>query len=206
MKTLLTLIALTLITSTSFGIIKKKRAGKKAMPKSTSYHVGFQNVAISMPSKVLNGMPHFGVEVGFSVPLKKNAKKQRFTVGADGGYFFQKGLQSGTYVKPNIAYSFPITKKISLQTRIGAGLLVTNNLNKEFKQNESGVYKKVSPLNPQAMLSLAIQPNVNVYNSKKYRYDAYLRYEFAAQTPFSAISTLLPLTMLQLGITIKGGK
>jgi hypothetical protein len=206
MKTLLTLIALTLITSTSFGIIKKKRTGKKVMPKSTAYHVGFQNVAITMPTKVLNGAPHFGVEVGFSVPLKKNAKKQRFSVGADGGYFFQKNLQSGTYIKPNIAYNFPITKRISVKSRIGAGLLVTNNLNKEFKQNESGVYQKVNSLNPQAMISLGVQPNVNIYNSKKYRYDAYLRYEFAAQTPFSAISALLPLTMVQLGITIQGGK
>jgi hypothetical protein len=206
MKTLLTLIAFTLLTTTSYGIIKKKKAGKKFMPASTAYHVGVQNVAISMPPKLFNGSPHVGVEVGFSVPLKKNAKKQRFTVGADGGYFFQKGLQTGTYVKPNIAYSFPITKRLSVQTRLGAGLLLTNNLNKEFKQNETGEYKKVSPINGQAMMSFGVQPTYTVYNTKKYRYNAYLRYEFAAQTPFSAIASLLPLTMLQLGVTIQGGK
>jgi hypothetical protein len=206
MKTLLTLIALVLISSTSFGIIKTKRSKKRTMPKTTAYHIGVQNVAIGMPPRVLNGTPHIGVEVGFSVPLKKNAKKQRFTVGADGGYFFQRGLQSGTYIKPNLAYSFPITKKLSVQTRLGAGLLVTNNLNKEFKQNEGGVYKKVSPLNAQAMFSFGVQPTYTIYNAKKYNYKAYVRYEFAAQTPFSAIASLLPLTMLQLGVTIQGGK
>jgi hypothetical protein len=206
MKTLLTFIAFTFITSTAFGIIKTKKKLKKVLPASTAYHIGVQNVAISLPTKLINGTPHIGVEVGFSVPLKKNAKKQRFTVGADGGYFFQRGLQSGTYVKPNIAYSFPITKKLNVQTRLGAGLLVTNNLNKEFKQNEAGTYKKVGSLNPQAMLSFGVQPTYNVYNSKKYQYNTYLRYEFAAQTPFSAIASLLPLTMFQLGVTIQGGK
>jgi hypothetical protein len=201
MKSLLSIIALVVISTAVFGINRNPNRTKK-LPKITSYQVGLQNVAITMPNKIFNGMPHIGVEVGFSVPLKKDAKKQRFTVGADGGYFFQKGLQTGTYVKPNIAYHIPITKKVSVQTRVGTGLLITKNLNKEFAQDAAGKYQKVGPYNAQAMLSIGVQPTVNVFNSKKFKYDAYVRYEFAAQIPFSAISKLLPLTMLQFGVKI----
>jgi hypothetical protein len=201
MKSLLSIVAFVVISTTVFGI-NRNPEGRKKLLKINSYHIGVQNVAISMPNRVFNGTPHFGAEVGFSVPLKKAAKKQRLSVGADGGYFFQKGLQSGTYVKPNIAYHIPVTKKISVQTKLGTGLLVTKNLNNEFARDAAGKYNKVGPYNPQAMVSIGVQPMVNVYNSKKYRYDAYVRYEFAAQTPFSAISKMLPLTMLQFGIKI----
>jgi hypothetical protein len=201
MKNLLLLFAFAVTSTAVFGINRNPNSTKK-LSKINSYHIGLQNVAITMPTKVLNGMPHIGVEVGFSVPLKKDAKKQRFTVGSDAGYFFQKGLQSGTYLKPNIAYHIPVTKKISVQTKVGTGLLVTKNLNNEFARNELGEYKKVSPYNAQAMISIGVQPNINVYNTKKYKCDAFVKYEFAAQTPFSAISKILPLTMLQFGIKI----
>jgi hypothetical protein len=208
MKIFLTILASVLITTASFGFVKNatKKASKKVFSKNTTYHIGLLNSAITMPTKILNGTPHLGVEVGFSAPLKKDAKKQRFNIGADAGYFYQKGLQSVTYLKPNIAYNIAITKKINIQPRISAGAMLTNNLNNEFKANADGVYQKTSPLNLQAFGSIGVQPNVNVYNSKHFTYDAYLRYEFGMQGPFSAISAVLPLTMFHLGVNIKNDK
>jgi hypothetical protein len=213
MKSLLTILAISILSATAYGFgnnnIKLKKGAKKtiikrkSLPKNAALSFGVFNAGITMPTKILNGTPHVGVEIGYSVPIKKDAKKQRLTVGADGGYFFQKGLQSATYIKPNIALKVPISKKVNVQARVGAGVMLTKNQNNEFAQNENGVYQKVSPYNTQFMGSVGIQPNFNVYNSKHFKYDAYVRYEFAMQTPFSAISSLLPITMFNLGVKVE---
>jgi hypothetical protein len=209
MKTLLSFSFLLLLSIAAFGIGKVPKAQKvgakkqtKALPKKTTFQFGLLNSAIST-NKVINGTPHLGVEVGFSVPLNKNAKKQRFTVGADAGYFFQKGLQSGAYIKPNIAYTIPVAKGVTLQPRIGLGYMLTTNSNNEFKLGTNGEYSKISPYNSQMLASVGVQPNFSIYNSKQYRYNAYLRYEFGMQTPFSTISTLLPMTMMHIGLKIE---
>ncbi len=208
MKRILFSIALIASATLAFGIgkntstVKKAATSKVGFTKGMSAHIGLMNAAITMPTKVLNGTPHYGVEIGFSAPLKKDAKKQRLCVGADAGYFYQNGLQSGTYVKPKLSYKIPVTKKINIEPRIGVGGMVTKNLNNEFKRNNGGDYVCVSPYNTQAMVSVGVQPNIKVFNGKKYNYDAYIRYEFAAQTPFATISSILPITMMQLGMKV----
>jgi hypothetical protein len=207
MKSLFILL-LSFITVTAFAFNTKKVASKKKaltyksiFNNKTIYNFSINNAAISMPTKVFNGIMHPGVEVGFSVPLK-NAKP-KLTVGADAGYYRQQGLQSAFYIKPNIAYKIPITKKLSITPKLGAGMVIMHNQNAEFKF-ESGIYTSVNRNIPQFMGSVGVQPSYNFYNSKTYKYNVFVRYEFAAQTPFSAISSILPITMLHLGITIQG--
>jgi hypothetical protein len=170
---------------------------------ATTKYLSIGNAAISMPTLGFNGTAHPLVEVGFTKPFKKNSAKQRLTVGADAGYFFQSGLQSGLYLKPNLNFNFPIYKAFSIHSKIGAGLLLANNYNSEFALQSNGLYKNTSSLHPQFLGTIGLQPTLNVYNTKKYKYNVFMSYEFAAQTPFSAISSLLPMTMIRLGLKVQ---
>lgn len=197
MKSLLTIIAFTACSYMAFGIgtnpSNKGKAKKTVVTKAVKKHAAKQASCHMGLINTTNAKPRFGIEVGFSAPLLKDAKKPRFTVGADAGYFFSNTSNAKVYVKPNIGYTVPLTSRINVQTKMGAGVMV-NNANTETNNNAS----------TQPMLSFSVQPNVNVYNSKKYRYDAYLRYEFAAQSPYNTFSNLIPLTMLQFGVNIQG--
>jgi hypothetical protein len=197
------------VTVSGFALKKNNTSTKSSTTKKTfisnaAYHVGIMNAGITMPTRILNGTPHFGVEVGFSAPIKKDAAKPRFQVGADLGFIHQGGLQTGTYVKPNVSYKQPISKKINVQARVGVGAMVTKNLNNEFTIHPTTFEaSKTSPYALQALPSIGIQPNFAIASGKKYNYEAYLRYEFAAQTPFSVISNILPITMMQMGVKVK---
>jgi hypothetical protein len=213
------LIAILILASSALFAQSQKAKRKSVLPSSnvemspsknlrkglsaTTKFLSIGNAAISMPPALLNGTFHPMVEVGFTKPFRKNATKQRLTVGADAGYFNQKGLQSGFYLKPNIALNIPVYKSFSIAPKLGAGLLLTKNANEEFKLQTNGTYKQIGNVNPQFMATLGVQPTLTVMNSNKYKYSVFMSYEFAAQTPFSAISSLLPMTMVRLGLKVQ---
>jgi hypothetical protein len=189
------------------GNVKKTKAKAETKKKKftkVQKSISLFNAGITLPPKVFNGTPHLGVEVGFSVPLKKKIAKLGINYGADAGFFNQSNLQNGLYVKPNIALTIPVYKSFNLQPRVGAGLLFATNLNKEFKQEANGQYAMIGNTRTQFLGTAGLQANMNVYATKQLQYQAFVRYEFAAQTPFSAISSLLPMAMLHLGVSVKG--
>ncbi len=204
---LLTAILFSCICAISFAQNQKvlpKKSPKSNLPlNASSIQLSIGNAAISMPPVSINGTFHPTAEVGFTKPFKKNSAKQRLSVGTDIGYFNQQHLQSGVYLKPNIQVKIPVFKSFSLVPKLGAGLLVTKNANKEFAIQPNGTYKNMGKLNSQFLGTLGLQPTVNVYNSNTYKYNVFMSYEFAAQTPFSAISSLLPITMMRLGLKVQ---
>jgi hypothetical protein len=204
-------LAFMLCTVSAFAAFQKKGKNKKACTtvckyfnKKTKYNFSLNSAAISSPTKPFNGLFHPGIEIGFQKPVFNKKISSKLTYGADAGYYRQQGLQSALYFKPNLNYTFAITKKFSITPRLGAGLVIIHNQNSEFKTQTDGTYKKVGRNIPQFMGSIGVQPNYNVYNSKTYSYNVFMRYEFAAQTPFSAISSILPITMLHLGLSVQG--
>lgn len=215
MRKYILIILLVCATCTIFAQTKKAKSNtstsktsfssklKSGLATSTKL-VSVGNAAISIPPAFTNGTFHPLVEVGFTKPFKKSSAKQRLTVGTDVGLFAQQGLQSGLYIKPNISYNLPIYKSFSIAPKLGAGALFTKNANQEFKYNEAdGTFKQLGSVNPQFFGTIGLQPSVNVYNSKSYKYNVFMSYEFGAQTPFSAISSLLPMTMIRLGLKVQ---
>jgi hypothetical protein len=207
----LLLLAFMLCTISTFAAFQKKGKAKKSCTtvskifnKKTKYNFSLNSAAISMPTKTFNGLFHPGIEVGFQKPVFKNKMNTKLTFGADAGYYRQQGLQSALYFKPNLTYNFAITKKLSIAPRLGAGLVIMHNQNSEFKMKTDGTYAKVGRNIPQFMGSIGVQPSYNIGNLKGYNYNVFMRYEFAAQTPFSAISSILPITMLHLGLSVQG--
>ncbi len=188
-------------TEDRLSVSSKSRIKSKLAPCTLFFSFG--NAAISMPPAGLNGTFHPMFEFGLSKPFRKNSARQRLSVGVDAGMFAQKGLQNGVYIKPNMAVNIPIYRSFTISPKLGAGLLLTKNANDEFKAQTDGSFKKMSPLHPQFMGTLGVQPSLTVYNGKKYKYNVFMSYEFAAQTPFSAISSLLPMTMVRLGLKVQ---
>ena len=181
----------------------QQRTNLRTKLAATTKYFSVGNAAISTPPALLNGVFHPLVEVGFTKPFRKNAGKQRLTIGVDAGFFAQKGLQNGFYLKPNVNLNIPIYKSFTITPKLGAGILFTKNSNSEFELQTNGTYLKKSPINPQFLGTIGVQPSVNLLNTKKYKYSVFMSYEFAAQTPFSAISSLLPMTMIRLGLKVQ---
>ncbi len=206
MKALVILLGTACIASAAFGAGYKKNKDAKSKNgfKPKQVNASIFNAGITTPLGGINGTPHLGVEIGFSTPLKANAKKLNLNVGADLGFFNQKDLQNGYYLKPNISYSFPIYKGFYLQPKLGAGFMLSNTLNQEFSRETSGAYSASSNWHPQFLGTFGVQAGLPVYKSKQQTYEAFVRYEFGAQTPFSAISALLPMSLWHLGINVKG--
>jgi hypothetical protein len=160
------------------------------------------NSGITMPTKPINGRLHGGVELGYKAALLK--KNKHLLIGTDFGFFYQKGMQSAFYIKPAVSYNFNATNKLSFEPKLGAGLLVSSKYNKEFKLNTDGTYSQVNRLVPQFVGSFGVQSNYEVFKNKNLKCNVFVKYEFAAQLPFSSISSLLPLTLMHLGFSVQG--
>jgi hypothetical protein len=182
----------------------KKATKKKATP---SYTFGLYNAGIGMPPKIFNGGMQPGVEVGYSKPIKKNSAKKKLAVQINAGYMRHRSLQRSLYVKPTVVLNVPITKKLSIQPSLGLSVMMTQQINKEFKFNEAtGNFSKVPSFRLQTMPVVGVAPVYNVYQDKRYQYALFAKYEFGAQLPFSALSSILPVNMVQLGIRITPNK
>jgi hypothetical protein len=199
-----TMALLTLSTQAAFRPGGSKASGKPkgSIFKKAVKSIGFLNSAVSMPTTPVNGRWHGGVQIGYKTPIRQ--KKTTLYAGAELGVFYQKSLQTATYLKPTLSCNIPIAKKLSIEPVLGVGLLTSYKYNPEFTLQANGTYSTAARLVPQFMGSFGVQPSYQIYTTTKYNCNVYMRYEFAAQTPFSAISSLLPLTMMHLGISISG--
>lgn len=206
-------LSIFLLSVISFGALalgtttNNQKKSAKVKPVKT-YQFSLLNSSIGMPPKFINGRMQPGVEVGFSKPLtKRTSAKKKLAVQVNAGYMRQRSLQRNFYVKPAATVSFPVTKKLSIQPSLGLGLMMTQQINKEFKFNEAtGTYTKAPSVRFQTLPALGVAPVYNVYQDKRYQYALFAKYEFGAQLPFSALSGILPMNMLQFGIKITPNK
>jgi hypothetical protein len=168
--------------------------------KKAQLHASINNNAVSMPNVPINGSIHPGFTLGYAQAFKPFPWLK---YGVDVGYFFQKGLQSGLSVSPTFSANSKIYKRLYLKYLITSGALLVKNYNPEFVKNTDGSYKKTSALHFQYIGGVGLEPQYNFYRSKKYEWFLGVRYQFNAQLPFSAISSLLPITQIQVTLTLK---
>jgi hypothetical protein len=195
---LLILFVLAITPAFAFYVKKEKKASKRPV----SFNASVKNFAIAMPPAFKNGSWHPGVEVGFNVPIKKDSKKKRLTVGANAGYFAQSNLQRSVYLQPKIEYKINVTKNLSISPNIATGLQLVRNTNSEFTFASNNTFTKNSPYRAQFLGSLGVAPEFKIGSDKRFDYSVFVNYQFAAQTPFSALSSLLPMSVASVGIRI----
>jgi hypothetical protein len=192
------------IGSSSVDTKAKKQVSRK---QGYVYQFSVLNGGIGMPPAIFNGRIQPGVEVGISKAISKNSKKKKLAIQVNAGYMRQKSLQRVVFVKPAIAYNVKVTKKLSVQPSVGLSLMAAQQANKEFTFNETTQsYSKVSPIRLQTMPSVGVSPVYNIYQDKRYQYALFAKYEFGTQLPFSALSNILPVNMVNIGVRISSLK
>jgi hypothetical protein len=183
-----------------------KTKKKLGLPKRGAVSAALLNSAVSMPLKPFNGKANPGVVVGFRTSPSKKVK--HLSVGVDAGIARQGGLQTMAFVKPSVSYAIKVSPTVQISPVLGAGLLMSKRANPEFTPITAPgggiMYNPSTAWSPQFMTSFGIEPSVQVYKGSGLRAQVYMRYDFATQTNFAAISSMLPLTMMQLGLRFQG--
>jgi hypothetical protein len=203
---ILLLICSCVFSASAFRAVGGGKKRSSSSVKRLSVSASFLNAAVSMPTKPFNGKLNPGVNVGLRTAAANGTK--HLQVGVDLGYAYQAGLQSFTYIKPNLGYKFNVSKAVSVSPIVGAGILMSRRLNSEYQPTTGGNgsvnFVSSTPWSPQFMTSIGIEPSVLLYKGSGVRANVFMRYDFATQTNFATISTLLPITIWQLGLRLQG--
>jgi hypothetical protein len=161
------------------------------------------NNAIGSPVGFANGRLSPGVQVGLSKAVNKKSKSKALQVQVNAGYMKQKSLQSSVYVAPALAYHIKVTQKLSVAPSMGVRLMATQQANKEFIFDAStSTFKPAPSMRFQVQPTIGLAPTYNVYADKRYQYALFASYNFGAQLPFSALSNVLPMNIVEFGLRI----
>lgn len=196
MRAFLLMLFLSGLLSTSLSAIGLK----DRLLHRSRYQVSLTNSAIGTPPHFMNGRLHPGFEAGLLTPLGKGHRKNTADAHLLFSYFSQASLQRSIGLKPGIGYRIRLYKELGLRPKLSLNLMAVQQLNEEFKFSGNGQYEKVNPWRLQFMPSLGLEAYHPLFTMKQRVVALTLGYEFGMQLPFSVISSLLPMSQLQIGL------
>ncbi len=165
-----------------------------------SYFLNIKNFGIGMPPHFVNGRAHLGVEIG-TQHLFISKKKSSFLYQYSLGYFSQQSLQRALFLRPGIGYQGYFFKQFYIKPQLHVAAMWVRQINEEFVFQSNGEFKKISSSRIQWMPSLGAELGLPLFQHKNRIYHARAGYDFGVQLPFSALSKILPINQIYIGIS-----
>jgi hypothetical protein len=168
------------------------------------------NNAIAFPfsgkAGVIHKPFHPGVMVGVSRQINKNAHHQ-LHAGIKSAYFYQQLVQHGIQVYPEIGYRFSSKIGIILESRMGAGYMLSIPDIDQFSLNENGQYQKEKNIRSSLLVSLSPVAGYDLRKRTKIPALVFMQYQLAFQTPYvKSYVPVLPNSAFHIGTAIFIGK
>lgn len=170
---------------------------------SSDYRMALTTTGIGMPPNFINGGLHPGLQVGFQRALKAGSK---LDYSFDLEYFAIPSLQRVAAFRPSLGFPIQLAKWIELRPNVNLALMLTHQLNDEFRFTSTGQYEAVGKNRLQVSPSIGLETFIQLAQKQKMNYELMLGYAFGMQLPFSALSSLLPLNQLKVGVRLKRNK
>ena len=173
--------------------------------------IAIYNTQPAMPfgkfAGLFTGPLHPGLEYGRGFTLSSK-KKHDWFVEAKAGYFFHRFVQHGIPIYAQAGYRYKFNSRISAETSVGAGGMLSVPATGKYKLNDNGEYENNKGIGrPQAIATYAIGGSYLINPAAKKPIRVFLMYQQKLQFPFiRSYVPLLPYNSFMIGITRKISK
>lgn len=150
--------------------------------------------------KLLSGIEHAGIEIGYRFDWKTKSKHDWFQE-IKLSYFFHRFVQHGMPLYTDIGYRYRFSHTLSAQAALGAGYMQSIPASAKLKLNNNGEYKNDKGVGrSQAEAVLNFNGAFSIHPESKKSAKVFITYQQFLQTPFvKAYVPILPYNSLLIG-------
>jgi hypothetical protein len=175
--------------------------------KEKDISIAFVNTGSAYPfsqfGKLLSGVEHPGVEIGYGFNWKTKNKHDWFQE-IKVSYFYHRFVQHGIPLYTDIGYRYKFRHTLSAQVAVGAGYMQSIPATAKLKLSDNGEYKNdkgIGRSQAVAVLNLGIAYIIHPASKKSPK--IFINYQQFLQTPFvKAYVPILPYNSLLMGCSI----
>ena len=182
-------------------------AGVSMEQKKKEISIAFVNTASAYPfskfGKLLSGVEHPGVEIGYGFDWKSKNKHDWFQE-IKLSYFYHRFVQHGIPLYTNIGYRYKFRHSVLAQIAVGAGYMQSIPATAKLKLSGDGEYKNDKGIGrPQALAVVNFSMGYVIHPSSKRTAKIFITYQQFLQTPFVKVYVpILPYNSLLIGCSI----
>jgi hypothetical protein len=157
----------------------------------------------SQSGKLLTGIEHPGIEIGYGFNWKTKSKHDWFQE-IKVSYFYHRFVQHGIPLYTDIGYRYKFSHTLSAWVAVGAGYMQSIPATAKLKLGNNGEYKNDKGTGrSQAIAVLNLGTAYTIHPASKKSPKIFLSYQQFLQTPFvKAYVPILPYNSLLIGCSI----
>lgn len=175
--------------------------------KNRQITIAFLNTGSAYPfsqfGKLLSGIEHPGIEIGYGFNWKTKSKHDWFQE-IKLSYFYHRFVQHGIPLYTDIGYRYKFSNALSAQVALGAGYMQSIAATAKLKLSDNGEYKNDKGIGrSQALAAANFSIGYALHPSAKKSAKIFITYQQFLQTPFvKAYVPILPFNSLLIGCSI----
>ncbi|HEY5408062.1 MAG TPA: hypothetical protein VIJ92_13290 [Ginsengibacter sp.] len=175
--------------------------------KKKEISIAFVNTGSAYPfsqfGKLLSGIEHPGIEIGYGFNWKTKSKHDWFQE-IKLSYFYHRFVQHGIPLYTDIGYRYKFSHTLSTQVALGAGYMQSIPATAKLKLSDHGEYKNDKGIGrSQAVAVLNLGIGYTIHPASKKSPKIFINYQQFLQTPFvKAYVPILPYNSLLIGCSI----
>lgn len=175
--------------------------------KKKEISIAFLNTGTAYPfsqfGKLLSGIEHPGVEIGYGFDWKTKSKHdwfQEFKLS----YFYHRFVQHGIPLYTDIGYRYKFSHSLAGQVALGAGYLQSIPATAKLKLSDNGEYKNDKGVGRSQALAVAnFGIRYAIHPAAETSAKVFITYQQLLQTPFvKAYVPILPYNSMLIGCSI----
>ncbi|KAA9039575.1 hypothetical protein FW778_12235 [Ginsengibacter hankyongi] len=175
--------------------------------RSKEFSIAFLNTGSAYPfsqfGKLLSGIEHPGIEIGYGFNWKTKSKHDWFQE-IKLCYFYHRFVQHGIPLYTDIGYRYKFSNALSAQVALGAGYMQSIAATAKLKLSDNGEYKNDKGIGrSQALAAANFSIGYTLHPSAKKSVKVFITYQQFLQTPFvKAYVPILPYNSMMIGCSI----